>query len=106
MRRRHGVLYIFDDDTGPHFSDVNLLLACFEPVRADNTVLVVEHNMDVVKCADWVIDPVPKGRGRWLSPRDPDEVAPPRARTPLYPPRARERIRGVAGRAAAARRGV
>jgi excinuclease ABC subunit A len=75
-----GVLYIFDEPTtGLHFSDVSLLLACFEKlVRADNTVLVVEHNMDVVKCADWVIDLGPEGGeagGHIVAQGTPDEVA-------------------------------
>ena len=75
-----GVLYIFDEPTtGLHFSDVSLLLQCFEKlVRADNTVLVVEHNMDVVKCADWVIDLGPEGGeagGRIVAEGTPDQVA-------------------------------
>ena len=84
-----GVLYIFDEPTtGLHFSDVALLLRCFERlVRRDNTVLVVEHNMDVVKCADWVIDLGPEGGeagGRIVAEGTPDEVARTRTHTGRY----------------------
>ncbi len=75
-----GVLYIFDEPTtGLHFSDVALLLQCFERlVRTDNTVLVVEHNMDVVKCSDWIIDLGPEGGeagGRIVAEGRPADVA-------------------------------
>ena len=75
-----GVLYIFDEPTtGLHFSDVALLLRCFEKlVRSDNTVLVVEHNLDVVKSADWVIDLGPEGGaegGRIVAEGTPEAVA-------------------------------
>jgi excinuclease ABC subunit A len=84
-----GVLYIFDEPTtGLHFSDVALLLGCFERlVRADNSVLVVEHNMDVVKCADWVIDLGPEGGeagGRIVAEGSPSEVARARTHTSRY----------------------
>jgi excinuclease ABC subunit A len=79
-----GVLYIFDEPTtGLHFSDVALLLECLQRlVRRDNTVLVVEHQMDVVKCADWVIDLGPEGGdagGRICAEGTPEDVA--RSRT-------------------------
>jgi excinuclease ABC subunit A len=51
-------MFIFDEPTtGLHFYDIDKLLAAFSAlIRKGHTVVVVEHNMDVVKCADWVID--------------------------------------------------
>jgi len=58
-----GKLFIFDEPTtGLHFDDIGkLLVALQQLVDAGNTVLVIEHNMDVVKSADWVIDLGPEG---------------------------------------------
>ncbi|MDX9787379.1 MAG: excinuclease ABC subunit UvrA [Desulfobacterales bacterium] len=56
-------LFIFDEPTtGLHFEDIDTLLAAIQRlVNAGNTVLVVEHHMDVIKTADWVIDLGPEG---------------------------------------------
>lgn len=57
------ILFIFDEPTtGLHFHDIKKLLDSFNALIArGHTVIVVEHNMDVVKCADWIIDMGPEG---------------------------------------------
>jgi len=56
-------LYILDEPTvGLHFSDIKKLIVVLNKlVDKENTVLVIEHNMEVIKCADWVIDLGPEG---------------------------------------------
>ncbi|MFO1051965.1 MAG: excinuclease ABC subunit UvrA [Planctomycetota bacterium] len=73
-------IYVLDEPTtGLHFDDVRRLLACLERlVDAGNTVLVIEHNLDVVKRADWIIDLGPEGGpggGRIVATGTPEEVA-------------------------------
>ena len=60
------VLFLFDEPTtGLHFHDINKLLAAFDAlIRKGHTIVVVEHNMDVIKCADWVIDLGPEAGNR------------------------------------------
>jgi excinuclease ABC subunit A len=59
-------LYVLDEPTtGLHFSDIELLTVALAGLRdAGNTVVIVEHNLDVVACADWVIDLGPEGGER------------------------------------------
>ncbi len=59
-------LYIFDEPTtGLHFEDIAKLLEAFDKlIENGGTVLTIEHNLDVVKCADWVIDLGPEGGAR------------------------------------------
>ncbi len=56
-------LYLLDEPTtGLHFDDINKLLAVLRRLVAmGNTVIVIEHNLDVIKCADWIVDLGPEG---------------------------------------------
>jgi excinuclease ABC subunit A len=65
-KRRSRVLYIFDEPTtGLHFDDVSKLLSAFRKlIDTGGSILVIEHNLDVIKAADWVIDLGPEGGGR------------------------------------------
>ncbi|MCR5822265.1 MAG: excinuclease ABC subunit UvrA [Bacteroidales bacterium] len=73
-------LYIFDEPTtGLHFDDIRVLLDVLQKlVDKGNTVLVIEHNMDVIKVADWVIDMGPEGGrngGKIVCTGTPEQVA-------------------------------
>ena len=73
-------LFIFDEPTtGLHFDDINKLLVAFRRlIRAGGSVLIIEHNLDVVKSADWLIDLGPEGGdagGRVVAVGTPERVA-------------------------------
>ena len=75
-----GALYIFDEPTtGLHFDDIAKLLSAFERlIRAGGSILVIEHNMDVIRAADWVIDLGPEGGeagGRIVAEGTPEQIA-------------------------------
>ncbi|HVF41575.1 MAG TPA: excinuclease ABC subunit UvrA [Pyrinomonadaceae bacterium] len=72
-------LYIFDEPTtGLHFDDINKLLAAFRTlVEAGGSLLVIEHNLDVIKTADYIIDLGPEGGdqgGRLVATGTPEEI--------------------------------
>ena len=73
-------LYILDEPTtGLHFADIDLLLKVLHQLRdAGNTIVVIEHNLDVIKTADWLIDMGPEGGsggGRVLGVGTPEDLA-------------------------------
>ena len=73
-------LYVLDEPTtGLHVSDVDTLLQVLMKLRnAGNTLIVIEHNMDVIKCADWILDLGPDGGehgGRIIAEGPPEAVA-------------------------------
>ena len=80
VSRKRRLLYIFDEPTtGLHFDDVSKLLAAFRRlIEAGGSILVIEHNLEVIKTADWLIDLGPEGGdggGRIVATGTPEEVA-------------------------------
>ena len=79
-RRSTGrTLYLLDEPTtGLHFDDVSKLMALLLKLReSGNTVVVIEHNVDVMRCADWIIDLGPGGGdagGTLVAEGTPDEI--------------------------------
>ena len=76
----NSILFIFDEPTtGLHFHDVGKLLESFDALLAKgHTIVVVEHNLDVIKLADYIIDMGPEGGrngGRVLVTGTPEQVA-------------------------------
>ncbi len=73
-------LYLLDEPTtGLHFEDIRRLLECLNRLRSlGNSIVVIEHNLDVVKCADWIIDLGPEAGdkgGKLLIAGSPEKVA-------------------------------
>ena len=78
-KRHPRILYIFDEPTtGLHFDDVSVLLAAFRRlIEAGGTIVVIEHNLDVIKTADWVVDLGPEGGwrgGRVVATGTPEDI--------------------------------
>jgi excinuclease ABC subunit A len=63
MEKALPTLFIFDEPTtGLHFHDINKLMGAFNAlIEKGHSILIIEHNMDVIKCADWIIDLGPDG---------------------------------------------
>jgi excinuclease ABC subunit A len=63
QERQDPTLFIFDEPTtGLHFHDIRRLLKAFDAlIERGHSILVIEHNLDVVKCADYIIDMGPEG---------------------------------------------
>jgi excinuclease ABC subunit A len=80
VKRKSHMLYIFDEPTtGLHVDDVSKLLAAFKKlIDAGGSIVVIEHNLDVIKVADWVVDLGPEGGergGEVVAVGTPEEIA-------------------------------
>lgn len=80
LEKQRRTMFIFDEPTtGLHFHDISTLLKSFNRLVNDgHTVVIIEHNLDVIKCADWVIDIGPEGGeegGSLVVAGTPEEVA-------------------------------
>ena len=80
QRDRRHILFIFDEPTtGLHFHDISKLLNCFNLlIERNNSVVIIEHNLDVIKCADYVIDLGPEAGekgGEIVATGTPEEIA-------------------------------
>jgi excinuclease ABC subunit A len=76
----HGTLYIFDEPTtGLHFDDIAKLLTAFQRlIENGGSILIIEHNLDVIRSADWVIDLGPEGGdagGNIVAEGTPEQIA-------------------------------
>ena len=80
MEKKEPTLFIFDEPTtGLHFHDIKKLLECFDAlIKRGHSILIIEHNMEMIKCADWVIDMGPEGGeqgGSIVAIGTPEEIA-------------------------------
>jgi len=80
QRESQHTLFIFDEPTtGLHFDDINKLLKCFFMLlKNNNSVVIIEHNLEIIKCADYIIDLGPEAGekgGRVVAAGTPEEVA-------------------------------
>ena len=80
QEKQSGTLFIFDEPTtGLHFHDISVLLKSLNGlVEKGNTVVIIEHNMDIIKSADWVIDIGPEGGeagGNIVAEGTPEQIA-------------------------------
>ena len=79
-RNDEHTLFIFDEPTtGLHFHDIQKLMHCYDALLdAGHSILIIEHNLDVIKCADWIIDLGPEGGergGHIVAEGTPEQVA-------------------------------
>jgi len=80
FKRARNILYIFDEPTiGLHFHDISTLVECFyKLIQENNSVLIIEHNTNVIRCAEYVIDLGPEGGekgGRIVAIGSPEHIA-------------------------------
>ena len=80
MEKQQPTIFIFDEPTtGLHFHDIKKLLASFDAlIERGHTIIIIEHNMEVIKCADYVIDLGPEGGeagGNIVACGPPEEIA-------------------------------
>ena len=80
VRTNNHTLYVLDEPTtGLHFADIEKLIDVIQRlINGGNSVIIIEHNMDVIKCADWIIDLGPDGGdagGTIVASGTPEEVA-------------------------------
>lgn len=80
QEKQEATLFVFDEPTtGLHFHDIKTLLKAFQAlIQKGHTVVIIEHNMDVIKCADYVIDLGPEGGkdgGHLVCTGTPEEIA-------------------------------
>ncbi len=80
QRERKHTLFLFDEPTtGLHFYDIDKLLTCFNLlIERGNSVLIIEHNLDIIKCADYIIDLGPEAGekgGEIVAMGTPEEIA-------------------------------
>ena len=80
QEKQEPTLFVFDEPTtGQHFHDIKTLLKAFNAlIGKGHTVVIIEHNMDVIKCADYLIDLGPEGGsagGNLVCAGTPEEVA-------------------------------
>jgi excinuclease ABC subunit A len=80
LEKSEPTMFIFDEPTtGLHFHDIKKLLASFDAlISRGHTILIIEHNMEIIKCADHIIDIGPEGGdrgGQLVAWGTPEEVA-------------------------------
>ena len=80
QEKQEPTLFIFDEPTtGLHFHDIKRLLQSFDAlIERGHSILIIEHNMEIIKCADWIIDLGPDGGdkgGELVTSGTPEEVA-------------------------------
>ena len=68
LEKSSPVLFVFDEPTtGLHFHDISKLLKSFNAlIDIGHSVVIIEHNQEIIKCADWVIDLGPEGRNNFV----------------------------------------
>jgi len=80
MEKQQPTIFIFDEPTtGLHFYDIKKLLASFDAlIERGHTIVIIEHNLEIIKCADYVIDLGPEGGeagGNIVACGTPEEIA-------------------------------